>query len=382
MNAVERQPTQPALVPVRIGHETARNRIGLAPLHTGLVSAHGIPTEKFEEFHDFYASMQLGIVFIGGVAVSPSGRTSARSATLHTSEAASAIAASVRRIRARGAVPIIQLMHAGRQANPREIGSRIVAPSAIPCPVVGFTPDEVTRADIRQIIDAFVTSAALAKDAGASIIELHAAHGYLLAGFLSPYSNKRTDEYGSTAHGRRRLLIEILRETATIENIHVGVRISGDEHVAGGLTASDMPDTIRALEGAGACYVSIAAGVYASDDRIMPPRSLGEAVNASLGKVAKSSTTLPILLAGNITTLQSANELIRTDSADVLLMGRSLLADPYLLPKSLTSEAASIQPCTMSTLCKYHSRGFPHIACPHNQLLSGWLRSSIRASRL
>ena len=272
-------------------------------------------------------------------------------------------------------------MHAGRQANPNEIGNRIVAPSAVPCPVVGFTPSELSSSEIVKIVDAFVMSAALAKGAGFSIVELHAAHGYLLAGFLSPYSNTRTDDYGGSAERRRRMVTTIVEETLRIRNLHVGIRISGDEHVAGGLTAQDMPDLVGALEDSGACYVSVAAGVYSPDDRIMPPRSLGEAVNAPLGKIAKSSTTVPILLAGNVTTLSSANELIRGHAADVVLLGRALLADPYLMQKSRSSGETAIQPCTMSTLCKYHSRGLPNIACPHNKLLSSWLRTSIRLKR-
>lgn len=355
--------------------------MGLAPLNTGFVSADGLPTEHYEAFHRLYASAGLGLVFIGGVAVSLRARSSVRSATLHTAESAKTIGRTVTAIRSEGAVPIIQLMHAGRQASPNEIGSPLVAPSPIACPVVGITPTALTRRDIASTIDDFVASTALAKDAGVSLVELHAAHGYLLAGFLSPYSNKRTDEFGGDLQRRLALLLTIIREVRAFKDVQVGVRISGDEHVNGGLTAQDMPEILRTLVDEGICYISVAAGVYAVDDRIMPPRSLGEAVNGPLGQVARKAVKIPVLLAGNITTLASADELIRTGATDVALLGRALLADPDLVQKSKTNQIATVQPCTMSKLCKYHSRGFPHLACPHNRTLSRWLQASIRAQR-
>jgi 2,4-dienoyl-CoA reductase-like NADH-dependent reductase (Old Yellow Enzyme family) len=370
---------QRVLAPIRIGSESARNRIGLAPLNTGLVSAAGLPNERFVNFHELYASAQVGIVFVGGVAVCSQGRASAKSAVLERAEAAKSIEITAARIRSQGALPIIQLMHAGRQANPSEIGSDIVAPSPIPCPVIGIKPHELSRNEIVGLIDAFINSASLAKKAGFTTIELHAAHGYLLGGFLSPYSNKRTDEYGGSAERRRRLLELIVREALAIDGLQVGVRISADEFVPDGLAAQHIPETVRAIQSGGACYVSVSAGVYDPNDRIMPPRTLGEAVYRSLGAAAKAVTKLPVMLAGNITNLASADDLIVTCSADVVLMGRALLADPFLIPKTLTR--AEVQPCTMSLLCKYHSRGTPHIACPHNKILAGWLRESIRNTR-
>jgi 2,4-dienoyl-CoA reductase-like NADH-dependent reductase (Old Yellow Enzyme family) len=268
-------------------------------------------------------------------------------------------------------------MHAGRQADPGEIGTEIVAPSPIPCPVVGVTPNELSRKQIQEIIETFVSSADYARSAGVRLIELHAAHGYLLAEFLSPYSNKRTDEYGGTFSNRFRLLAQLIAAVRSVEGINVGVRISADEFVTGGITAVDIPGLVSTIQDCGAVYVSVSAGVYTRDDRIMPDRRLGDAIYAPLGCSAKSVARIPVFLSGNVGSLTTADRLLAEGCADLVLLGRAMLADPQLIQKSQNGNARDVQPCTMCRICKYHSRGLPHIACPHNDFLWNFLRETI-----
>jgi 2,4-dienoyl-CoA reductase-like NADH-dependent reductase (Old Yellow Enzyme family) len=346
-------------------------------MNTGFIDSSGQPSPGFTQFHKTYAASGLGLVSIGGVAVSRSARPSARTLVLDSVETATTLASTISLIRENRCVPVLQLMHAGRQANPAEIGTEIVAPSPIPCPVIGIPPTELSRKQIEAIIETFVSSANYARSAGLRLVELHAAHGYLLAEFLSPYSNKRTDEYGGAFGNRYRVLEQIIEAVNSIDGINVGVRISADEFVAGGLTAVDIPELVSAIQDSGAVYVSVSAGVYNRDDHIMPDRKLGNAIYASLGRSAKTVARIPIFVSGNVESLTTAERLLAEGCADLVLMGRAMLADPLLVRKSQDDNAGDLQPCTMCRICKYHSRGLPHIACPHNDFLWDLLRESI-----
>lgn len=363
--------------PLKIGLEECPNRLGLAPMNTGFIDGSGHPSHRFAEFHEAYAASGLGLVCIGGVAVSLSARPSARSLVLDSVETATTLANTIWLIRKSGCIPVLQLMHAGRQANPAEIGTEIVAPSPIPCPVVGVTPSELSSKQVQQIIETFVSAAEYARSAGVRLIELHAAHGYLLAEFLSPYSNKRTDEYGGAFSNRFRLLAQLITAVRSLDGIDVGVRISADEFVTGGVTAVDIPALVSAIQDCGAVYVSVSAGVYNRDDHIMPDRKLGDAVYAPLGRSAKNVARVPVFLSGNVGSLTTAERLLADGCADLVLMGRAMLADLQLIRKCQSGNASEVQPCTMCRICKYHSHGLPHIACPHNDFLWNSLRNTI-----
>jgi 2,4-dienoyl-CoA reductase-like NADH-dependent reductase (Old Yellow Enzyme family) len=363
---------------IQLGDELSRNRFGLAPLNTGFVDSSGHPSRGFEIFHELYASAGLGVVFIGGVAVSAHGAASTRSFVLDTLEKASALSKTVSLIREHNAVPVLQLMHAGRQADLADSGKTIFGPSPIPCPVVGILPKELSVREIDEIVEEFVKAAEYALSAGIRLIELHAAHGYLIAEFLSPYTNKRSDYYGGSFSCRFRFLSELISAVRSIKGIAVGVRISGDEFVEGGINEKDLQPLVKGIEDLGAAYVSVSAGVYDVNDRIMPDRRAGEAVYGHLGRAAKKAGKIPVLLSGNIGSVHTARFLLERDCADIVLMGRALLSDPWLIRKSQEGNDKGVQACTMCRMCKYHSRGLPHISCPHNEILWGLLRATVR----
>lgn len=362
--------------PLAIGSETLPNRIALAPINTGFVDSLGVPDDGYYVFHEMYARAGIGGVFIGGVAVSPAGRSSDRSFALDSQLKAKVLAHTVRAIRSAGAVPILQLMHAGRQTLASEIDAPPLAPSRLPCPVVGVVPREATQEDILEVRRAFASAARYAGAAGIRLIELHAAHGYLLGAFLSSYANRRVDEYGGTLSGRLRIVKEVIRDIQDAADVSIGIRISANEFVPDGMTERELPSLTTALEALGVAYVSISAGVYSRRDRIMPPRELGEAVYRGLGALTKAHVSIPVMLAGNITSLDTGSALIRNSEADVVLMGRALLADPLLVRKTELGRSEDVRHCSMEMICKYHSRGLPHVCCPHNPVLSEMLRQT------
>jgi 2,4-dienoyl-CoA reductase-like NADH-dependent reductase (Old Yellow Enzyme family) len=270
-------------------------------------------------------------------------------------------------------------MHSGRQAKSDEIGYPLVAASAIPCPVSGETPRELQRNEIHAIVQQFGVAAALAETAGADLIEIHGAHGYLVGGFLSPYSNSRTDEYRAVIGGESRFLRELLDEVRSCTSLPIGLRVSVVENVPGGL---DIYSLLRTLSYAreDLAFLSVTGGVYVPEgDVIIPNRQSAHMLWREQAVLLRRSLALPVLLSGNFHTLDEIEATLTDNCADVVLMVRALLADPDFLQKYHAGKSHNVRACTNCNLCKYHTRREPHVYCPFNPDLIAirrhWLRS-------
>jgi 2,4-dienoyl-CoA reductase-like NADH-dependent reductase (Old Yellow Enzyme family)/8-oxo-dGTP pyrophosphatase MutT (NUDIX family) len=357
------------LQPITIGGVNVKNRLGLGPINDGLFAEDGSLEQSGLEFFEQYFRDGLGLVYVGGVAVSQEGMSNASSLLLDSEtktqglKQLSQLAAEYR------SMVVVQLMHAGRQTNPNEIHAQIVAPSAIPCPVVGHLPKELTTKEIKVIREKFVNSARFVEASGAHIVEVHASHGYLISEFLSPYANKRNDEYGGNLENRFRFLREILSDIRSAVDIPVGVRINCYENVKNGLTVEDVVDGVKRFIGEYIDYISVSAGVYSHSDIIMPPRDSGKALLRTEAKRLKDEFDLPVFICGNIDTAQIGASLIDDGVADFILMVRALLSETKFLMKSVTKQLEKIQECTDCKMCKYHTRGKEEVYCPFNEVL-------------
>jgi 2,4-dienoyl-CoA reductase-like NADH-dependent reductase (Old Yellow Enzyme family) len=340
-----------------------KNRIGLGPINTGLFDVNGDLTPQGHRFYNQYFENEVGLVYIGGVAISQQGRSSRQSFVLNTKSKCLGIRKLAGEAHKHGSRLVLQLMHAGRQTTSKETGVPIVACSPIPCPIVKETPEELTEAEISAICEDFKKAAILAELCQVDLIEIHAAHGYLISGFLSPYSNSRPDEFGGSIENRFRFLNRILIEITESVSIPVGIRINCEENVENGLELEDVIYALKHLIGNKISFVSLSGGVYSSTDIIMPPRSR-KVLWRSFAERLKKEVPIPLFLAGNIDSLKVVEDLIESDAADICLLTRSLLADPFLITKTLNGK--DIQECIDCRLCKYHSLKLSSIYCPFN----------------
>jgi 2,4-dienoyl-CoA reductase-like NADH-dependent reductase (Old Yellow Enzyme family) len=356
------------LTSIKISKCLIKNRLGLGPINSGLFTETGEIIPAGLEFYSQYFTNNVGLAFVGGVAVSPEGKSSQRSYLLDDPRKGLGLACLVKLAHQHRCKIAVQLMHAGRQTNPDEIGVPIVACSALPCPIVDKLPIELNHDGIKRVIEDFVRSAQIAEQSGVDLIEIHAAHGYLISGFLSPYSNHRNDEYGGTLENRFRFLTELISEVRRRVNIPVGIRINCVENVSGGLGIDDVEAAMHIVAEVGIDYISVSGGVYAQDDIIMPPRDL-KALWRDYARRLKQTFSLPILLSGNIDSIDLANELIEKGETDIVLMVRSLLADPAILTKWMYNRNDEVQECIDCRLCKYHTLGLNHVYCPFNPVL-------------
>jgi len=248
---------------------------------------------------------------------------------------------------------VIQINHAGRQTSASITGSPIVAPSAIPCPVRKEMPEELSLEEIQKIIDAFREAARRVKETGADGVEIHMAHGYLINQFLSPFSNKRTDEYGGDADRRMRMAIEVLRAVRNKvgPDFTVLCRLSADEYVEGGLKLENTKEIAKALERNGADALHVSACVAASGYLNHPPYYAEEGVFVHLAQGIKSVVGIPVIAVGRIRTPELANQILEEKKADLISMGRALIADPDLPTKALQGRREEIIPCISCNRC-------------------------------
>ena len=358
---------------LNIGPVTLPNRVMFPAWQLNYANTDGTVSGKLIKFYTDLAKGGCGTIFTGAAVVSSDGVPFDRVMHLDTDAYIPGLKRLFSAIKENGAVPAIQIIHYGRQSSSSFSGHTLKAPSAIPCPVMSqYDPEykvrEMTMEDIDQIRTAFIAAAERSADAGAEIVEVHACHGYLLAEFLSPYSNKRTDTYGGSVENRARLIIEIIegiRERLN-DRIAIAVRVSGDEFVEGGLKPGDFKEIVPIFEKAGIDLLDLGAGVYESMHRIVPPKELGIAPHADIAAQIKKFTSIPLCTVGSILSLETAESIIAEGKADLCAMGRAQMADPEIVNKSAEGRELEIRKCLHCNSCTFWTTGDPEAYCAVN----------------
>ncbi len=241
-----------------------------------------------------------------------------------------------------------QIAHAGRQTTHHYIdGLAPEAPSAVAEHVLGEVPEVMSLERIKELQGEFAAAAVRAREAGFDLVELHGAHGYLFQTFMSPLSNKRSDEYGGSFENRFRFLRETVQavRAAVGEDFPIGYRISGSEFTDGGLTIEDTVSTVTALEAEGVDYVHISGGSYESFHLMIAPMGIGPGQLEHLAAEVKQHVTIPVLSVGRYNTPELAERVLAEGHADFISTGRELLADPDLPNKARAGRAQEIRPC-------------------------------------
>jgi 2,4-dienoyl-CoA reductase-like NADH-dependent reductase (Old Yellow Enzyme family) len=278
-----------------------------------------------------------GLVFSEATAVSPEGRISPRDTGIWTDEQADAWSRVTSFVRGRGAVPGIQLGHAGRKAStqvpwlgrssvdPSDGGWQAVAPS--PVAFGGYrTPKELSELEVAAVVGAFAAAAVRADDAGFDVVELHAAHGYLLHQFLSPLSNHRADGYGGDFAGRTRAVLEVVDAVRAVwpERKPLFVRVSATDWVDGGWTHEETLELARLFVGHGVDLVDVSSGGLAPEQQI----ALGPGYQVPFAHAVREGSGLPTAAVGLITEPAQAEQVLAEGSADAVLLARAVLRDP------------------------------------------------------
>ncbi len=266
----------------------------------------------------------VGLIIFEATGVESRGRISDRDLGLWKDEQVEGLRKIVSACQSQGARVGIQLGHAGRKSEVMSEPS--IAPSPIAFSEKYRVPVEMTKNEIKAVEIAFREAARRADQAGFDTIEIHAAHGYLISEFLSPLTNKRTDEYGGSEENRGRFLKEILQEIKTVwpEEKPIIVRVSAEDYAEGGNHDDTMANILNALKKEGIDLVNVSSGAVVNITMKVYP-----GYQTKFAETIKNSTQLSVITGGLITSPLMAEEILQNDRADFIFLGRELLRNPY-----------------------------------------------------
>lgn len=329
--------------PIEIEGIPLKNRLTMAPLYLGYAGEGGTVSAMLLDHYRLMARSGVAMVVVENCTVDfECGSGSRRTLRADTDEHLEGLRSLAAAIQSEGALACAQINHAGRFAA---AAKEPVAPSAVE--TFGRMPRHLGTEDILRIQDQFVRAACRMKDAGFDMVELHGGTGYLLAQFLSPRTNRRSDGYGGSPENRRRFFLEtVLRVKAAVGDFPVGCRFLADEWLPDGLTLSESIPCAAALSDLKVAYISVMGGTYESfflPEIVQKSKSAGYMVD--LAAAVKASVDVPVIAAGRIDSGALAERTISENRADMIGLARVLWADPEWPEKVRTGLEDEILHC-------------------------------------
>ena len=361
--------------PIQIGNMTVKNRIQFSPLVCSLSGTSGNVTREYLEFIKMQARTGVGVVNIGATSIDHDTGTDYVGELDITSDnniiELLRLSEAVHRY---GAKISIEIVHAGRGANPELLRvPEAIAPSPIPVTNGNTHIREMDYADIEKIKQEYADCAERLVKADFDMMMIHAAHGNLIAQFLSPLFNKRTDQYGGSEENRWRFALEVLEAIrGRVGNkLAVDMRISGDEIIPGGMK---IDDTVRFIKAAQKYLdtVHVSQGLIVEPEYAfytMPPLYHPHCHNVKYSEVIKNDPEIhiPVTTVGSIMTIDEAEEIIASGKADMVAMARQLLCDPMTIRNAYREENEKTRPCLRCYECT--PERICHIRCATNPML-------------
>jgi len=351
-----------------------KNRLVFPPISSELANPDGTISAKMMEFYEERARGGAGLVIVETTYIDRRGKRLPRNPLVDDDAFISGLHDLAKSIQRGGAKSCLQLCHGGIACVRSVTGSPPVGPSRVSCEIThvseqeGETAEELTLEQIHQLIDAFIAGAGRAREAGFDAVEIHGAHGYLVSNFFSPDVNHRTDAYGGDIRNRARFCEEIVRgiKKRVDGRLPVITRLNCRDYMRRGLEFPDAIAASRILEKAGADAIHLSGGVHSSI-----PFMIGAHMSMPAGVFVKYAAELrkhihlPVIAVNRIHDPDLAEEILEHGEADMVAMGRALLADPYLPAKAQAGHQEDIVPCLSCNEC-FASLYAGSIACTVN----------------
>jgi len=363
------------------------NRIVMPSMTTRLATPEGVVTPELIRYYVTRAEGGTGLVTVEMCSPEPAGRHRAGELAILHDRFLPGLQELTSRLKAAGARSAVQIGHAGGHTRQDVTGLPPVAPSAIPHEVQEVNtrtvvPVELTRDRIREVVKTFAEAAERAKRASFDVVEIHGAHGYLIAQFLSPLDNHRTDEYGGSLRNRARFALEVLEACrARVGDFPLIFRFSADEYAPGGLTLDEGREIAPWFVEAGADALHVTGGCYRSRPSgalMIPPMGYPEATFLHLARAIKERVTVPVIAVGRLHDPSLAERLLAEGQADMVALGRQLIADPEWPRKVREGRLDEIRPCVACNTCVDGMREGARLQCLVNPLAARELEFELR----
>jgi 2,4-dienoyl-CoA reductase-like NADH-dependent reductase (Old Yellow Enzyme family) len=364
--------------PGEIGGVPLRNRFVRSAVSETLADDRGvIRNPEYRDFYERLAAGGSGLLFTGHCFVERRGRYSPGMTGLVSAEHAAAFGSVIDAVHGHGARIFAQLNHAGSQSRVPDV--QPIAPSVVDNAQTGRKPAEASAADIREVIEAYRSAAGFARDAGFDGVHLHAGHGYLLSSFLSPYSNRRTDEWGGPLENRNRLIREVVAAVRDGSgDLPVTVKLGMRDFVDGGLELDDAIVTAQALVEGGVAALEVSAGITSSKIETVQTYTAVTRRRAAEDKLVhrlfastrpqgyfvaearslKRAVSCPVIVVGGLRTVGYMEAVLREGAADFVSLGRPLIREPDL-PNKIRDGRRGLVECTSCNICMMHEGVHP-----------------------
>jgi 2,4-dienoyl-CoA reductase-like NADH-dependent reductase (Old Yellow Enzyme family) len=360
------------LTPGRIGQVEIPNRIVMPPMTTRTADAEGFVTDDSVAYYMARVRGGVGLITVEMASPTRAGRHRRHEMGIYDDRFLPGLTRLVAEIHGGGAKCSIQLGHGGGHTRRDICGEEPVAPSAIPHPVFETTfetivPKAMTHDDIAETTAAYAAAAARAEKAGFDVVEIHAAHGYLISQFVTPFENHRTDEYGGSLENRARFGLGVLRAVKAAVKIPVIYRVSVDDFFPEGSPYEEGRQIALWAAEAGADALHIAAGHYRSlpsAARMIPPMAYPDATFLEYAADIKTEVGVPVIAVGRLGDPVIATEAVSSGKADFVSLGRTLIADPQWVEKLRRGEP--FRRCLACNTCVNEMRGGARIGCVVN----------------
>lgn len=334
---------------------TIKNRFFKSAMSEGMGTRDFQPKKNIATLYKRWAEGGTGLIITGNIMVDPKRTAEPGNIVFDKNSNMEILKEWAKQGQQHGAKVMVQLNHPGKQA-PKTVSKQTVAPSAVPLGnglnKLFSTPRALTTSEVEELVQKFVTSAKVAKEAGFSGVQIHAAHGYLISQFLSPHDNRRTDKYGGSLENRMRFLKEIylgMREELG-KDFTIGIKINSTDFKEDGLTEEDSLKTIIELANLGLDFVEISGGTYERPAMMgATSKSTNQVFFAEYSKKLKQKIEIPVVVTGGIRSINAMNTLLNDNTTDFIGIARPLTIDPNIPNKIKQGTYTIVETTRVST---------------------------------
>ncbi len=338
-----------------IGSVILKNRVVMPPMGTVLAGTDGDVSDHSIAYYEERAAGGVGLIITEVVCVEYElGKATVDQLRIDDDRFIPGFSRLAGAVQKYGTRIFAQLHHAGNQSNLMLTGGKqLVAPSRVTNQVIGVEPRALSTQEVQDLVQKFVSGAIRMKMAGLDGVELHGAHGYLICEFLSPHTNRRTDQYGGSFENRMRFVSEIIAgiKNACGKEFPVVVRYSADEFTSYGIKLEEGVKIGQALEKAGADALDISSGTYESMETIIEPITYPEGWRSNLAASVREAVKIPVITVGAIKRPVTAEEILQQKKADFVAIGRGLLCDSEWVNKTAQGKEDQIISCIACLYC-------------------------------
>lgn len=346
--------------PIFIGPVKINNRFVRSATHDFLAEEDGSISERQIELYRNLSRGGVGLIITGHAYVHPTGKASPRQIAVDDDRFIPGLRRLAAAVHESPAKIFLQLSHAGRQTKEKICGCQPLAPSAVYEPTYKVMPREMSEKEIEEIIQAFVMAACRAKEAGFDGIQLHCAHGYLLSGFLSPYTNRRRDRWAGTLENRTRIIREILVRPRPFlgPDFPIIIKLNSTDYLPGGLEIEEAVEVAKCLARDGLDGIEVSGGSAESGRGSMWPGTRSKEEEGYFVPAAariKKAVNIPVIGLGGLRTLEVMEKMVSAGLVDMVAMSRPFIREPDLVSKFFHGQALAAN-CISCNKC-FNPRG-------------------------